>query len=96
MKAQTLGHSPRLGGLIVASEAAIARAIWQRRKLIALLVGPIAVIGMVAVVRIYIERNRADRAAHIAETQRAEAERRAEELTLTRSEERRVGKECLE
>ncbi|HMG23955.1 MAG TPA: protein kinase, partial [Kofleriaceae bacterium] len=37
------------------------------------------VLGTAAVIRIYIERNRADRAAHVAETQRAEAERRAAE-----------------
>ncbi|HMG57993.1 MAG TPA: hypothetical protein VK601_31045, partial [Kofleriaceae bacterium] len=43
------------------------------------------VLGTAAVIRIYIERNRADRAAHVAEAQRAEAERRAEELTLTQA-----------
>ena len=43
------------------------------------------VIGAAAVVRIVIERNRADRAAAAAEVQRAEAEHRAEELTLAQA-----------
>jgi hypothetical protein len=48
-------------------------------------VAALIVVGAVAMVRIYVERNRADRAAAIAEAQRAEAERRAEELTLTQA-----------
>jgi hypothetical protein len=43
------------------------------------------VIGTALVIRIVIEKNRADHNAAVAETQRAEAERRAEELTLTQA-----------
>jgi hypothetical protein len=48
-------------------------------------VAALVIVGTVAVTRIYIERNRADRAAALAEAQRAEAERRAEELTLNQA-----------
>ena len=48
-------------------------------------VAALIVIGSVLMVRIYIERNRAQRAEIRAEAQRAEAERRAEELTLNQA-----------
>jgi hypothetical protein len=48
-------------------------------------VAALIVVGSVLMVRIYVERNRAQRAEIVAETQRAEAERRAEELTLNQA-----------
>ena len=48
-------------------------------------VAALLVIGTALVIRIVVERNRADRAAAAAEVQRAEAEHRAEELTLAQA-----------
>ncbi|HEX8111289.1 MAG TPA: serine/threonine-protein kinase, partial [Kofleriaceae bacterium] len=48
-------------------------------------VAALLVVGTGLMIKIYVERNRAQRAEAIAEAHRAEAERRAEELTLTQA-----------
>ena len=59
---------------------------WVRKNRgVAAAVAALIVVGSVAMVRIVVERNRADRAARVAVAERAEAERRAEELTLSQA-----------
>src|SRR4051812_3340200 len=57
----------------------------RRNRGVSAAVAALIVVGTVAMVRIYVERNRARRAEARAEIQRAEAERRAEELTLNQA-----------
>ncbi|HEX7836163.1 MAG TPA: hypothetical protein VF469_01805, partial [Kofleriaceae bacterium] len=59
------------------------RRFIRKNRGVSAAVAAVLVIGTIAIVRIVVERNRADRNAAIAETQRAAAVRRAEELTLT-------------
>jgi hypothetical protein len=62
----------------------LVRWVRRNRALSAAIAAAIA-IATIAVIRIVIERNRADRAAAVAELRRDEAERRAEELTLSQA-----------
>jgi len=83
LDAVQLGHSSELAALLASSEAALTRERRKRRSAIALTVGSLLLLGTLAVVRIVIERNRADQNAAIAKTERDTAVRRSEELTLT-------------